>query len=472
MDEGYPVDSESTSTESRLSPNAVNLGLRILPAPTSTGINTHSVAKYTSANESESALNAGAFFPQSKDFVITGGVFTSNTHIHNPTPPAPSNSSLDFTMIPFTAFRPLGDRGCVRRAVAERGRPEGNMLGRSELEVVEGSRLQILHAIFADRVMCKVPAYSGRLVPAHPSTYKSHYADSVLHMMLLSRPISPTWPGDEQFLRSTLKIDETIPTSPWWRFFIAGQAARMTKIRDDDGAMVGRGGRLGRRGLAAPTATDGGSTRQTLLGRPCRVRPSKRYISGCPFPYWPDWPSKEWQQEISQYADRYLRHPNLIQLFGTHEEFEDTRYYVQDVTRTELLSRRFFGDGTGRDRDPPRRRRRDGAHRDRDRRLPTKLSNSGTFLSGLSLLEPAEDCQMIASLLPYNYHGVCSSDFTKYATFSIPTHASVTPAAIYHHTSGTNLDSLSEIAYIPNGNLPDPLGRSYSQAGILRETFE
>ncbi|KAJ7788319.1 hypothetical protein B0H14DRAFT_2628353 [Mycena olivaceomarginata] len=46
----------------------------------------------------------------------------------------------------------------------------------------------------------------------------------------------------------------------------------MTEIRDDDGAMVGRGGRLGRRGLAAPTATDGGSRRQTLLGRPCRIR--------------------------------------------------------------------------------------------------------------------------------------------------------------------------------------------------------
>ncbi|KAJ7340596.1 hypothetical protein DFH08DRAFT_1082209 [Mycena albidolilacea] len=46
----------------------------------------------------------------------------------------------------------------------------------------------------------------------------------------------------------------------------------MTEIRDGDGAVVGRGGRLGRRGLAAPAATDGGSTRQTLLGRPCRVR--------------------------------------------------------------------------------------------------------------------------------------------------------------------------------------------------------
>ncbi|KAJ7808654.1 hypothetical protein B0H14DRAFT_2608658 [Mycena olivaceomarginata] len=46
----------------------------------------------------------------------------------------------------------------------------------------------------------------------------------------------------------------------------------MTEIRDDDGAVVGRGGRLGRRGLAVPAATDGGSTRQTLLGRPCRVR--------------------------------------------------------------------------------------------------------------------------------------------------------------------------------------------------------
>ncbi|KAJ7821605.1 hypothetical protein B0H14DRAFT_2599098 [Mycena olivaceomarginata] len=54
-------------------------------------------------------------------------------------------------------------------------------------------------------------------------------------------------------------------------FSTAGQAARMTEIRDDNSAVVGRGGRLGRRGLAAPAATDGGSTRQTLLGRPCRV---------------------------------------------------------------------------------------------------------------------------------------------------------------------------------------------------------
>ncbi|KAJ7337689.1 hypothetical protein DFH08DRAFT_813009 [Mycena albidolilacea] len=60
--------------------------------------------------------------------------------------------------------------------------------------------------------------------------------------------------------------------SPQRYFSIAGQAARMTEIRDNDGAVVGRGSRLGRQGLAAPTATDGGSTRQTLLGRPCRVR--------------------------------------------------------------------------------------------------------------------------------------------------------------------------------------------------------
>ncbi|KAJ7813116.1 hypothetical protein B0H14DRAFT_2605238 [Mycena olivaceomarginata] len=88
----------------------------------------------------------------------------------------------------------------------------GAQLGRSELEVVDGSRLQILCAIFANRVM-----------------------------------------------------------SPRWHFFIAGQAARMTEIRDDDGAVVGRG-RLGRQGLAAPAATNGGSTQQTLLSRPCRVR--------------------------------------------------------------------------------------------------------------------------------------------------------------------------------------------------------
>jgi hypothetical protein len=29
-----------------------------------------------------------------------------------------------------TAFRPLGDRGCVRRAVAECGRPKGDMVCR------------------------------------------------------------------------------------------------------------------------------------------------------------------------------------------------------------------------------------------------------------------------------------------------------------------------------------------------------
>jgi hypothetical protein len=38
----------------------------------------------------------------------------------------------------------------------------------------------------------------------------------------------------------------------------------MTEIRDNNGAMVRRGGRLGRWGLAAPATTDGGSTQQTL----------------------------------------------------------------------------------------------------------------------------------------------------------------------------------------------------------------
>jgi hypothetical protein len=54
----------------------------------------------------------------------------------------------------LTAFRPLGDRGCVRRAAAESGRPEGGLpdvqLPGAELEVVDltqaPDQLQILHA--------------------------------------------------------------------------------------------------------------------------------------------------------------------------------------------------------------------------------------------------------------------------------------------------------------------------------------
>jgi hypothetical protein len=110
--------------------------------------------------------------------------------------------------------------------------------------------------------------------------------------------------------------------------------------------------------------------------------------------------------------------------------------------------------------------------------MGVELSNSGTFLSALSLLEPAEDCQIIASLSSYDYHGVCSSDFTKHATFSIPTHASVTPAAIYRRTSGTNLDNLSEIAYISKRQLTGSrwqesklLSGWYSQGNIRMKRY-
>ncbi|KAJ6530783.1 hypothetical protein B0H19DRAFT_1384653, partial [Mycena capillaripes] len=51
----------------------------------------------TSINDAGSVLYAGAFFPKSRDFVIEGGIFTSNTtHVSQ----APSLSS-DFRMIPL-----------------------------------------------------------------------------------------------------------------------------------------------------------------------------------------------------------------------------------------------------------------------------------------------------------------------------------------------------------------------------------
>ncbi|KAJ7816439.1 hypothetical protein B0H14DRAFT_2844830 [Mycena olivaceomarginata] len=69
-----------------------------------------------------------------------------------------------------------------------------------------------------------------------------------------------------------LEIGETIPKRA--KYILTHSkvtATRMTDIRDN-GAVVGRASGLGRQGLAAPAATDGGSARQTLLGRPCRVR--------------------------------------------------------------------------------------------------------------------------------------------------------------------------------------------------------
>ncbi|KAJ7822580.1 hypothetical protein B0H14DRAFT_2598503 [Mycena olivaceomarginata] len=54
-------------------------------------------------------------------------------------------------------------------------------------------------------------------------------------------------------------------------FSIAGQPARMVKIRDDNGTVVRSGSRLGQQGLATPAAANGSSTQQTLLGIPCRV---------------------------------------------------------------------------------------------------------------------------------------------------------------------------------------------------------
>ncbi|KAJ7697784.1 hypothetical protein B0H16DRAFT_818570 [Mycena metata] len=346
MDEGHTVNSESTSTEGRFPP--VNLGLTstILPPPTTMGTDAHSIAQYASVNEGGSASNAGAFFPNSKDFVITGGVFTSNTHVHNLSPPPPS----DFPTIPL-----------------------GYLDLRHEIRLKPGS--------------------------------------NTVHL------------GHSHGLRSTRKI----------------YSARITGVRSKMTVAV-------HQGQAAE------------------------------------------EQEISQYAR--LRHPNLIQLFGTvstaglhaavyHDElipvkrireerlrashlslayfltsmtpdFEDARYYVEDVDGTEMWSYyctlwirpsngRLCVDLTLVD--------------DLKVTLPVDLRvenpYSGTFPSGISLLEQPEDSQMIAALSLDDYHAICSSDLCKDATFSIPTHTLVIHAAIYRRTSGTNLDNLSEIAYIP-----------------------
>ncbi|KAJ7899308.1 hypothetical protein B0H14DRAFT_2674362 [Mycena olivaceomarginata] len=137
------------------------------------------------------------------------------------------------------------------------------------------NQLQIPRGIFADRVVS--PSRDGRYRRRGPLHFYSP-AMTTPGSARASRSITP-------LQINQLEIGETIPKRanyiPMHSKVTA--ATRMTAIRDN-GAVVGRASGLGRQGLADPAATDGGSARQTLLGRPCPPQNSDnlraQYIPG------------------------------------------------------------------------------------------------------------------------------------------------------------------------------------------------
>ncbi|KAJ7797585.1 hypothetical protein B0H14DRAFT_2618810 [Mycena olivaceomarginata] len=148
-----------------------------------------------------------------------------------------------------------GRRGLPR--VASLGLPDAQspsaQLRHSELQIVNGTRLQIL--------LCRPCDITVTIRPISPTWL-------VQDLRCISTSPAMTTQGQLRPQNPPLQINRSLR----WHFSIASQAAQMTEIMDDDGAVVGRGGRLGRQGLAAPAATDGSSARQMLLGRPGRVR--------------------------------------------------------------------------------------------------------------------------------------------------------------------------------------------------------
>ncbi|KAJ7851009.1 hypothetical protein B0H14DRAFT_2762297, partial [Mycena olivaceomarginata] len=147
------------------------------------------------------------------------------------------------------------------------------------------NQLQIPHGIFADRVMS--PSRDGRYRRRGPLHLCEHFLQNTscqCDMRHSSHSPAMTTPGSARASRSItplqinqLEIDETIPK----RANYIPMYSKVTAVaifycwtgnpNEDNGAVVGRASGLGRQGLAAPAATDGGSARQTLLGRPCRV---------------------------------------------------------------------------------------------------------------------------------------------------------------------------------------------------------
>ncbi|KAJ7769764.1 hypothetical protein B0H14DRAFT_2967265 [Mycena olivaceomarginata] len=127
------------------------------------------------------------------------------------------------------------------------------------------NQLQIPHGIFADRVMS--PSRDGRYRRRGPL----HLCEYFLRNTSCQSSPAMTTPGSARASRSItplqinqLEIDETIPKRANY-IPMHSKATRMT----DNGAVVGRASGLGRQGLAAPAATDGGSawqdaSRQTL----------------------------------------------------------------------------------------------------------------------------------------------------------------------------------------------------------------
>ncbi|KAJ7690600.1 hypothetical protein B0H16DRAFT_1856461 [Mycena metata] len=94
--ETYPdaqLTSESPGTEDASTPNTANPALTTLaPPPTSMNEGALPIAQFSS----ESTVHGGGFAPSarfftsSRNFVVQGGVFTSQTHIHNVSPALPS----------------------------------------------------------------------------------------------------------------------------------------------------------------------------------------------------------------------------------------------------------------------------------------------------------------------------------------------------------------------------------------------
>jgi hypothetical protein len=63
------------------------------------------------------------------DFFLTPSVKKYDSRLGVSVPPLiPDLGWISLTIEAYTAFRPLAGRGCVRRAAAERGRPEGDVV--------------------------------------------------------------------------------------------------------------------------------------------------------------------------------------------------------------------------------------------------------------------------------------------------------------------------------------------------------
>ncbi|KAJ7893601.1 hypothetical protein B0H14DRAFT_2684346 [Mycena olivaceomarginata] len=146
------------------------------------------------------------------------------------------------------------------------------------------NQLQIPRGIFADRVMS--PSRDSRYRRRGPLHLCEHFLRNTSERENLPtfqpqpRYDNARVAGSARASRSItplpinqLEIDETSPKGANY-IPMHSKVTAVTRMMDirDNGAVVGRASGLRRQGLAAPAATDGGSARQTLLGRPCRVR--------------------------------------------------------------------------------------------------------------------------------------------------------------------------------------------------------